>query len=406
MLYDNGQLLSLYSEAYQLTRDDKYKEVVYETIDFISRELTSDEGAFYSSLDADSEGEEGKFYIWTKQELDDLLGKDAEIFCDYYNCTSSGNWEHGKNNLFITKSIEQIASKYKLKPTEVQTILSKAKKILLEKRSKRIRPGLDDKILTSWNALMIKGLTDAYRVFGEDAFLDKAIKASNFILKHQKGKGNSLMRNHKDSRSTIPAFLDDYALTIDAFINLYKATFNEIWLQHADAFTQYTLAHFHDTTSSMFYYTNNAQTDLVVRKMELSDNVIPSSNSIMANNLYKLGIYLDKKYYTAIASQMLTNISKDMMQHPRYHSNWGVLLINQVIEPIELAITGPRAEERRIELEQNYLPELILAGSTSESDLPLLLNRFDNMKTLLFVCQNYTCKLPVKTVEEALELFP
>lgn len=406
MLYDNGQLLSLYSEAYQLTRNDKYKAVVYETIEFISRELTAPEGVFYSSLDADSEGEEGKFYVWTKQDLDDLLGKDAELFCDYYNCSASGNWEHGKNNLFITRSIEQFATRYKLKPTEVQEKLNKSKKILLEKRSERTRPGLDDKILTSWNALMIKGLTDAYRVFGENEFLDKALKASNFILTHQKGKDYSLMRNHKEGRSTIPAFLDDYALVIDAFINLYKATFDEQWLQHADAFTAYTLSHFYDTTISMFYYTNIEFSNLVVRKMELSDNVIPSSNSVMANNLYKLGIYLGNMKYSEISNQMLTNVLQDMLQHPRYYSNWGILLVNKVDNPVELAISGPQAEERRKELEQHYFPELILAGANSESKLPLLLNRFENKKTRLFVCQNYTCKLPVETIEEALELFP
>ncbi len=284
--------------------------------------------------------------MWTKQDLDDLLGEDAELFCEYYNCTSSGNWEHGKNNLFVTKSIEELASRHKLNTEELLGRINESKKILFSKRSERIRPGLDDKILTSWNALMIKGLADAYRVFDDDEFLEKAINAANFILKHQMNKDNSLMRNHKNGRSTIPAFLDDYALTIDAFITLYKSTFDEKWLEHADVLIQYTMNHFYDTTSSMFFYTNLEQTDLVVRKMELSDNVIPASNSVMANNLFKMGVYLDKKRYTEIASQMLNNVSKDMMQHARYYSNWGILLINHVSDPVELAISGLKAEEK------------------------------------------------------------
>ena len=404
MLYDNGQLVSLYSEAFQLTRKDLYKEVVYETIEFIGRELTSPEGVFYSSLDADSDGEEGKYYVWTTEELNELLGEDAAIFKEYYNCTIPGNWEDGKNNLYITQTIESIAKKHRMDREILNEKIHKAQKTLFHKRSERIKPGLDDKILTSWNAIMIKGLTDAYRVFNETWFLEMACRAASFLLKNQRLPDGKLMRNYKDGRSTIPAFLDDYALLSDACINLYKATFDEQWLDHATLLTEYTFAHFYDANTSMFYYTSDEQTDLVVRKMELSDNVIPASNSVVARNLHKLGIYLDNKQYTEIAAQMLTNLSKDMFRQTIYHANWGVLLLELINDPIELVISGGDAHNKRKELEQHYLPGILLAGSEGTSHLSLLMNRYHPDRTLIYVCRNRVCKYPVETIEDALKL--
>jgi uncharacterized protein YyaL (SSP411 family) len=212
------------------------------------------------------------------------------------------------------------------------------------------------------------------------------------------------MRNYKDGISTIPAFLDDYALLRDACINLYKATFDEQWLDYATSLTEYTFSHFYDANTSMFYYTSDEQTDLVVRKMELSDNVIPASNSVAARNLHKLGIYLDNKQYTEIAFQMLTNLSKEMFQQTIYYANWGVLLLELINDPIELVISGRDAHNKRKELEQHYLPGIILAGSEGTSQLSLLMNRYQPDKTLIYVCRNMVCQYPVETIEDALKL--
>ncbi len=221
MLYDNGQLVSLYSNAYKITGDETYKKVVYETLEFIERELTDESGGFYSSLDADSEGEEGKYYVWTKKEIENLLGKKSEIFCDYYSVTSIGNWE-GNNILFITQKKEDLLKKYQISEEVFDKTISESKKILFEERSKRVRPGLDDKILTSWNSLMLKGYVDAYLAFGEEKFLQAALKNGEFIIDKMMNEDGRLNRNYKNGKSTINAFLDDYAYTIEAFISLYE----------------------------------------------------------------------------------------------------------------------------------------------------------------------------------------
>ncbi|MDP6908900.1 MAG: thioredoxin domain-containing protein, partial [Flavobacteriales bacterium] len=224
MLYDNGQLISLYSEAYQATGNILYKEVVEETLDFIQRELTSEQGAFYSALDADSEGEEGKFYVWKKDELQMLLGDDFEWVKDYYNINAKGLWENGNYILLRKTTDEEFAKKQGWTTEDVKQKVNKLNAKLLRERSKRVRPGLDDKQLTSWNALMLKGYTDAYRVFGKTDYLRTAIKSANFILKTQRKKDGGLWHNHKAGRSTINGFLEDYSFTIEALVSLYQAT--------------------------------------------------------------------------------------------------------------------------------------------------------------------------------------
>ena len=308
MLYDNGQLVSLYSEAFQATKNPLYKEIVDETLEFIERELTSTEGAFYSALDADSEGEEGKFYVWQKEELQTLLGDDFEWVKDYYNVNSKGLWEHGNYILLRKDGDEEFAKKQGWKTQELKQKVKVVNALLLKERNKRIRPGLDDKQLTSWNALMLKGYADAYRVFGNKEYLSAALKNADFILEKQKKKDGGLWHNHKEGRSTINGFLEDYCFTIEAFISLYQATFDKKWLDESDALAKYAIEHFHDSESGMFFFNSNADPKLIARKMELTDNVIPSSNSSMAKGLFYLGHYLDNKKYLDISEQMLNNV--------------------------------------------------------------------------------------------------
>jgi len=256
MLYDNGQLVSLYSEAYQLTKDPLYKQIVYETIEFIQRELTSPEFGFYSSLDADSEGEEGKFYVWTRNELEEILGDDESLFSEYYNVTYNGNWEHYNNILLRKKTDKQFADKHKISVKELRQKLTSAKEAVFKVRSKRIRPGLDDKILTEWNALMLKGYVDAYRAFNDDKFLKIALKNAKFIVENMMD-GSRLDRNFKNGKSTINGYLSDYSFTIEAFIALYEATFDEAWLMKAKELMDYAIKHFYDAGSNMFYFTSD-----------------------------------------------------------------------------------------------------------------------------------------------------
>ncbi len=404
MLYDNAQLVSLYSEAWQVSGNEKYRKVVYETVGFLERELLSDEGAFFSSLDADSENEEGKYYVWTKQEIDRILDKDSGIFCDYFNVTGEGNWEYGKNILQFTRNDHNLAERHHLTDEEATAVIEKGKALLFLDREKREKPRLDDKKLTSWNALAVKGLCGAYRAFGDARFLSLALNASEYIVTTMMGNDSSLKRRIKSENKAISAFLDDYALTAAAMISMYRSTFDERWLNTARELTEYALGHFFDPASSMFYYTSDITHDLVVRKMEITDNVIPSSNSVMAGNLFILARYFDNRRYMDISSQMLSNIVDDLFANGRYYANWGIVMLNHLTPQPELAIAGTNAERFRKQLERNYFPEIILAGSSGSSELPLLRNRQLNDSTLIYVCENYACNMPLKTIDEAVAL--
>jgi uncharacterized protein YyaL (SSP411 family) len=408
MLYDNGQLVSLYSYAYQLTKDPLYKTIVYETLEFVERELTSPgvpKGGrgFYSSLDADSEGEEGKFYVWTKSEIQNLLGKNAPLIIDYFNITGSGNWEKGRNILFRTKPDKIFAQEKKIRIQELQKQVAEAKKQLLAARSKRIRPALDDKILTAWNALMLTGYIDAFRVFNDERFLKRAVKNAEFIVNNMLSRDGRLNRNYKNGKSTINAFLDDYAFTIQAFISLYQATFAEKWLTTAEKLLKYTLDHFYDKNKGMFYYTSDLDPGLITRKMEIPDNVIPSSNSQMAVNLYLLGEYFFNDDYIQKSKLMLNNVKSGMVRNGPYYANWALLLTYFVHPVAEVAIVGDEWETQRKKLDRHFLPHMILMGGKNQGKLPLLEGKLIKGQTTIFVCKNKACRLPVTNVKEALK---
>lgn len=403
MLYDNGQLISLYSHAYQVTNNPLYKQIVYETIAFVKRELTSPDGCFYSSLDADSEGEEGKFYVWNKDEIKTILGDDAALFSDYFGITDKGNWEHGENIPDINKGDRNIGEKYKLTNDELNKKIDEVKIKVLNAREKRVRPATDDKILTSWNALMIKGLLDAYQAFGEKDFFQMAKTGIDFLLKNISTKENGLHRNFKNGKATIPAFLDDYAFMISALIDYYQVSFDESYLQKAKELTEYTAQHFFDKTSGMFFYTDNQFSDLIARKMEVSDNVIPSSNSEMAKNLLWLGLYFENKKYEDQSSQLIKNVINDIKKNPGYYSNWAQALALQIKEPYEIAIIGTGWQEKLLEFHKYYLPNAIYLGGPIEGKLPPLQSKLVDGKTMIYVCENKTCQRPVEKVGEALQ---
>ncbi len=403
MLYDNSQLVSLYAHAFQQTKNPLYKKVVYETLDFVQHELTSPEGAFYASLDADSEGEEGKYYVWTKEEIEKALGGDADVFSIYYNVTAAGNWEHAKNILLRHETEEVTAKKLGLSVAELKNKIDAGKAKLMKIRDAKVKPGLDDKILSSWNALMIAGYVDAYRAFGEEAFLAKAITNADFLLQHAIAKNGEMTRNYKNGKSTINALLDDYAFTIAAFIDLYQATFDEKWLNEANLLTAYSLEHFFDPKSNMFFYTHNQYSNLISRKMEVADNVIPSSNSEMAKNLFLLGHFLNNEDYISKSKQMLINVEEDVQKNIYFYANWGILQAWFTSPLYEVAITGDDFKSKRQQFDAHYLPNTILLGGKTESKLALLENKLVPGQTMIYVCRDKACKLPVAEVEKALE---
>lgn len=403
MLYDNAQLVTLYSQAYQATKDTLYKKVVFETLDFVQQELTSPEGAFYASLDADSEGEEGKFYIWTKAEMAEALGNDAELFSVYYNVTAAGNWEHGNNILLRNKTDETLANLFQIPVEELKDTIEKCKKILLKIRNSRIKPGLDDKILSSWNALMITSYAKAYRVFNESTFLETAVTAAGFLLQNMIADTGEMKRNYKNGKASIHALLDDYAFTISAFLELYQASFDEKWLKEAEKLLTYSLEHFFDDKTRMFFYTHKHYADLIARKMELADNVIPSSNSEMAKNLFLLGHFLNKDEYIGMAKQMLVNVEADVRQNIYFYANWGMLQALFTSPLYEVAILGEDCDEKRSQFDRHYLPDIILSGSKTSSSLALLQNKTIAGQTTIYVCRDKTCQLPVTDTAAALQ---
>ena len=403
MLYDNAQLVSLYSHAFQLTKNPLYKRIVYETIAFVKRELTSPEGGFYSSLDADSEGEEGKFYVWSEDEIKEILGSDAEIFSDYFGITSKGNWEPNKNIPDIIEGEKNIEKKYNLTVEQLQNKIDELKSKVLNAREKRIRPHTDDKILTSWNALMTKGLIDAYEAFDEKDFLQMAETNIDFLLNNISTKENALYRNYKNGKATIPAFLDDYAFMIGALIDFYQVNFKEEYLQKANDFTQYAEQHFYDKASGMYFYSNDQHSNLIARKMEVADNVISSSNSEMAKNLLLLGFYFENDTYENKSAQLVKNVIEDIKKNPSYYSNWAQVMALQIKSPYEVAIMGSNWQQKLSEFHKRYLPNTIYLGGDKEGSLTLLQNKLIDNKTTIYVCENKTCQLPVEEVSAAMK---
>ena len=405
MLYDNGQLLGLYADAYKVTKNPIYKRIIEETVGFCNREFTDKSGGFYSSLDADSEGEEGKFYVWKTAIIDSLLGADAKLYKEYYSVTPDGNWEHN-NILHITKPIEKIAQQNNLSLEQLEQLIQSSNETLFAEREKRIRPGTDDKVLCSWNALVIDGLLRCHEALGDESYYNRAEQALKFILKEMKTKDGGLHRNYKNGKASINGFLDDYSLLIQALIKMYENDFNPKWLEEAKELTEYVINNFSNSEQALFFYTSAKDSPLIVRRTEFADNVIPSSNSTMATNLYKLGSLYYKKEWTDMSKDMLGTIQNRIIQDQAasFYSNWIQLYINMVQPSYEIAVVGKNAKAIRAELSQHYLGNSILLGDTKESELPLLKSKYMDGETMIYVCQNKVCKLPVNNVADALKL--
>ncbi|NQW36027.1 MAG: thioredoxin domain-containing protein [Flavobacteriales bacterium] len=408
MLYDNGQMLSLYSKAYAATKNNLYKTVVYETADFLERELLDKTGAFYSSLDADSYDEnkelkEGAYYVWTKPELKNILNADFDLFADYYNINDYGKWEDNNYVLIRNKSDDDIAKTHNISIKSLEAKVKKWQKTLLDIREKRSKPRLDDKSLTSWNALTLKGYINAYRVFEDDRFLKTALNNANFISTKMLKPEGSLYRNYKNNTSNLDAYLEDYAQVSSAFIDLFQATSDQKWLTLAKQLTDYSFDHFFDETSQMFYFTSNTSPSLVSRKIETDDNVIPSSNATTALNLFKLYHYYSNQKYLDVAMQMLHNVKDNAIAYGAGASNWLTLYANHINKYYEIAIVGPKAKGFTQAFNKMYLPNTLIAASKTDSKLPLLESRFSENQTLIYICVDGSCKRPVSTIDEALK---
>jgi uncharacterized protein YyaL (SSP411 family) len=401
MLYDNAQLTSLYAEAYAVTKDEQFKTIIIETFEWLQAEMMHPDGGFYSALDADSEGVEGKFYVWTKKEVQKILKDEAELFCDFFNIKEEGNWEHGNSIPIITQPESTFLAKHNVTKEAWDKKLLDMKDHLLSVRDKRIKPGLDDKIITSWNAMMITGLIDAYKYLGEDKFLQAAIKNMRFLENHLM-EGTTIFRSFKEKRSNTKGFLDDYAYVIQACINLYQTTFDEYWIKRADLLTQFTINNFLDNEDGFFFYTSKDSEKLIARKKEIFDNVIPSSNSVMAQNLFRLGSLLDKDQWKQLAEATTTPLAHLIVGEPNYMSNWGIAYTEMKKGFAEIVFAGEEIKQFLWEFHSEYQPFSLLMKASKNSVVPLTEGKGTTKgKNTIYVCYNKTCLKPVLTVTEA-----
>lgn len=413
MLYDNALLVCTLSNAYKITKSELYKETIEETLEFVKREMTNAEGGFYSAQDADSEGVEGKYYVWSKAEIDEILGKDAILFNEFYGVSEGGNWEH-TNILWREITFEAFVEKHHLDLADFKNKMRECRQKLFEVRDKRIKPSLDDKVLLDWNALMATAYAKAYSALGNLEYKEAAERNISFLLKafakllpitigirEFKGKSLGFYHTYKDGQAQYDAFLTDYAYLIDALIEIYFINSDTKCLTLAGELVEYVIEQFYDADEHLFYFTNANQSDIIVRKKELYDNATPSGNSTMVHNLQRLGTLLGKENYREIAQKMLLTLSETIEKYGGSFSRWSNAMVNEVHGIHEIAILGTEANDYANIINSWFVPnKVIMATQENRTDFPLLADKIVLDNTMVYVCQDYTCKIPTSELDK------
>jgi uncharacterized protein len=405
MLYDNALFVSVLSEAYQLTKKERYMEVIDETIEFVQRELMHPLKGFYAALDADSEGVEGKFYVWQKDEIQKLLGDDAELFCEYYDVTEQGNWEHS-NILRVKKPVDEFAQAKNKAAAEIKSVLDKGKTILLAERNKRTRPLLDDKVILGWNVLMNTACCKAFAATSKEDYRQLAIDNMHFLLQHLETKEkNRFYHTWKNDQAKNPAFLDDYAFLIQALQHVHEITADTKWLVKAKEITEFAIKHFSEEDTPFFFYTPAGQHDVIIRKKEVYDGAVPSGNSVMAYNLYQLSIFFDIPAWRQQASDMVASLGKAIARYPTSFANWACLLQEIVKGTDEMVIMGGNNEKLHGEILAYYHPHKVMMMSVMpNAEFPLLHDKKIINEPSVYLCRNNTCFPPVFSLRSLISL--
>ncbi|MEM9895274.1 MAG: thioredoxin domain-containing protein, partial [Bacteroidota bacterium] len=400
MLYDNGQLLSLYATGYKITRKELYKKAMLETATWLKREMLDSSGGFYSALDADSEGIEGKFYVWSETAIKELAGADFPVVKQAYDVSNEGNWE-GTNVLRRKVAEQRLLSDFSLNENSLQLILENFKEKALFEREKRERPGLDNKIIAGWNGLTLTGLCDAYQAT-EEPFLLRLAKDNAQYIRSELIEANRLKRFANCSDE---AFLEDYAAVIQGFIKYYETTLESVYLEHANKLILRANAVFFDEEEGFYFFTSDDAEQLIARKKEIFDNVIPSSNSLMAWNLLHVGTHFYDEDLLNQGKSMLAKVADLFRQEPEYMSQWALTALEFSEKFAEIIIVGPDAKKLGAKINREYLPNKIIAGSTKESDLtPFQHKTTMEGKTTIYVCYDKVCQRPVTNVAAALQM--
>ena len=405
MGYDQANMIRLLSNAYLISKNELFKKRMMKSAEFLMTEFSDPSGGFYTATDAESEHEEGKYYVWTVNEIEQILKDPLEIkiATAYYGLNNGGNWEKGKNVLSVSKSEIELSKEIGIDPNKLTGLLSSINTKLLTARKKRIAPFKDTKVITSWTAANANALFIAYKASGDERLLSRAILATEFIKTKMTANGQ-LMRNFTGGKASIDGFLEDYANTISLYLSAYQATFNSAYIDEAKAITETVINSFYDKNKQTFYFTKATDANLVTRKTENLDGNLPAACALMADNLYLLGHLLTNVEWIEISSKTFDKVSNEIKNSPRadFYSSWlsHALLANKDLH--EIAIMGNNYKALLKEINQVYLPDAILLGGTSEGKFELLQGKLNSSATLIYVCKKKVCKLPVKSVQEAL----
>lgn len=412
MLYDNALLSRTYFEAYQATQKEEYRQVGEEVLQYVLHEMKSPGGGFYSTQDADSEGEEGKFYIWTRDQIKEVLGKERGVpFCAYYGVGQQGNFEGETNVLSIASTLEKVSQLYGIPVTDLTKMFEEAKQRLYAEREKRVKPNRDEKILTSWNGLMISGFADGFKVTGDEKYLTVAKEATYFIL-HEMKRDGRLMRVFNKGKSQVIGYSEDYAFFIQALIDLYEATFEMNWLKEAMELNQQMIYQFWDERNGGFFFSGKENESLIAHSKNPYDNVIPSANSVAVFNLIRLGFLTGEESLKQKAERTLRLFFNFLDQHP---SGFAQMLsgLSFFLNTEEIGVIGPKDDQRiksmLREIYRTYLPNKILSlrdpqESIEKNWLPFLMEREVPEVPTTFVCRGFTCLPPVQNEKELKKL--
>lgn len=417
MIYDQALIAISFTEAFQITGKEIYKNATYKVFEYVLRDMTSTDGGFYSSEDADSEGEEGKFYVWKKKEIVSILGKmEGNLFCDYYGISEKGNFQYGKNIIHITSDLKSLSKKSKISEKELQKILEKSRKKLYLERKRRKCPLRDDKILTDWNGLMIAAFSKAFQAFGKTEYINAAKRSANFILNKMIDKNNVLYHRYRDGETAVKANINDYAFLIWGLIEMYESVFEIEYMEKAIAMSEEMLKKFWDVKRGGFYFTSDDSSDLIVRGKEFSDSAVPSGNSIAALALSKIGKYIKNQDYIDRVRKILSAHGNMIKKSPGWFTQ--MLTAYDFTEgPVkEIIVSGDRKNEKTVEIiryiHERFLPNKVLifnpAGEKNSKTEKLyqFLKNYPALrgKTTIYICENYSCKLPVTNIEEMKKL--
>ncbi|KFM20292.1 hypothetical protein AAA799P11_00039 [Marine Group I thaumarchaeote SCGC AAA799-P11] len=404
MLYDNALIPVNYAEAYQITKDPFYLDVLKKTLDFVLREMTSPDGGFYSAYDADSEGVEGKFYVWKKSEIKEILGDDADIFCLFYDVTDGGNWE-GNNILCNNLNISTVAFNFGMTEDKVREILQSCSKKLLDVRSKRVAPGLDDKILVSWNSLMITAFAKGYRVTNDSRYLDAAKTCISFI-ENNLFSGDKLLRTYKNKTAKIDGYLEDYSYFVNCLLDVFEIEPDPKYLKLALKLGHHLVDHFWDSQNNSFFMTSDNHEKLIIRPKSNYDLSLPSGNSVSAFVMLRLFHFSQEQQFLEITTKIMESQAQMAAENP---FGFGHLLntISIYLEKhVEITIINTENSKLCESVLLEYLPNSIIVTIQNSEQLsglsqyPFFAGKSFEEKTSAFVCKNFTCSLPLHTIDE------